>query len=328
VSRSGYVSGAIFFAEDALGQGFTGQADEIDFSLITPRLPDGYRSLGDLEGFVLLAPDIDDDMLADWDASAHGWRAWGRSLSGGAQSKGAGAFASDVHRAVLEVSLNLSDNPNYLDVVTPFGRPFAQWWSRLSSWIELWTDQVLKDEGAPDTYPHVIVWALGRDDWAPLETGRELSPALSQAPSSALAVSARHLQAACDHASIDHTPDLEWILYLRSGRRSDTRLSIVDVATAVELSLSKAISERLADLSGRARDKIIKNANGIVGLMELLRSFEATAPVSVAAVKSGIAAHRNDAVHRGKSPTADELAAARMLAKNILDQYSPIDRPS
>jgi hypothetical protein len=84
------------------------------------------------------------------------------------------------------------------------------------------------------------------------------------------AISGDDLQVAFDRAGGGEMPPPAWELYLRSGRRSDLRLRIIDVATAVEVALSRALDRRLVGQPKAVRNEITLLANGVVGLIRLL----------------------------------------------------------
>jgi hypothetical protein len=108
------------------------------------------------------------------------------------------------------------------------------------------------------------------------------------------------LQVAFDRAGGGEMPPPEWELYLRSGRRSDLRLRIIDVATAVEVALSRALDRRLSGQPKVARHRITTMANGVVGLIDLLESIDGTQHSRRNLVAHRIAGPRNLAAHQGK----------------------------
>jgi hypothetical protein len=141
------------------------------------------------------------------------------------------------------------------------------------------------------------------------------------------AISGDALQVAFDRAAGGEMPPLEWQLYLRSGRRSDLRLQIIDIATAVEVALSRALDRRLAGQPKAARDRITTMANGVVGLIDLLESIDGTEHSHRNRVVHRIAGPRNLAAHEGVSPTPDEVNEAWRAAGILLDVYSPMPTP-
>jgi hypothetical protein len=141
------------------------------------------------------------------------------------------------------------------------------------------------------------------------------------------AISGDDLQVAFDRAGNGEMPPPAWELYLRSGRRSDLRLRIIDVATAVEVALSRALDRRLVGQPKAARNEITVLANGVVGLIRLLESIDGTEHSQRRLVADRIAGPRNLAAHQGVTPTPDEVNEAWRTARILLDVYSPMPTP-
>lgn len=62
--------------------------------------------------------------------------------------------------------------------------------------------------------------------------------------------------------------------FLRANREPDYRVAVIEAATAAEVALAGALDVRLSDVAAATRELILKNANGLVGLLKLLESID------------------------------------------------------
>jgi hypothetical protein len=124
-------------------------------------------------------------------------------------------------------------------------------------------------------------------------------------------------------------PTLQWRLLSRAQRLYDHRQAIVEAASAAEIALAESVHRRLGSTtSERARERIIKNANGIVGLVELLHELDGDTTKSRRnAVADRVAGPRNLAAHRGIAPDLPTLHAALAEVRQLLTKYTPAPSP-
>jgi hypothetical protein len=144
-----------------------------------------------------------------------------------------------------------------------------------------------------------------------------------------VAASAQVLTSAFARASVEDEPAAEWLLYLRARRLRDSRLAVIEAATATEVALSRAIGARLGAVSRRARDRIVENANGLVGLVQILEDLDGLDPEQTVRkrVAHRLAGPRNQAAHRGLPPDSETRNSALAEARSVLDAYSPLPLP-
>ncbi len=313
----------VMLAADALGRRYDVQAGETTFTISTPRLPDDIDETPIGTARSLVRPDVEDEHLRLVEKD----RGWGHMAFAGVDQSGARIFASYVSTLLIHVTLDVEvEAESYADVASGLGDVLVPWWSRVMTWIELWTGQILTPESGPDIGLTSSIWTVAHDHPHRMLTGFGTPYHVTLQPHT-MAISGDDLHAAFDRASGDELPPAEWELYIRSGRRSDLRLRIIDVATAVEVALSRALDRCLATQPKAARDRITGLANGVVGLVNLLESIDGTAHSRHNLVAHRIAGPRNLAAHQGVTPTPDEVTEAWRTARILLDEYSPMPTP-
>jgi hypothetical protein len=313
----------IMLAEDALGRTYDVQAGATAFTISTPRLPDDIDQTPIGTARSLVRPRRRDARLRLVEKD----RGWGHMAFAGEDRSGARIFASYVTTLLIHVTLDVDPKTeSYPGAAEGLGDVLVPWWSRVMTWIELWTGQILTPESGPDVGLTSSIWTVAYDHPRRMLTGFA-NPSFVTLQPHTMAISGDDLQAAFDRAGGDETPPPEWELYLRSGRRSDLRLRIIDVATAVEVALSRALDRRLSAQPKAARDRITTMANGVVGLIDLLESIDGTEHPRRNLVMNRIAGPRNRAAHRGITPTPDEVTKASSTARILLDEYSPVPTP-
>lgn len=62
-------------------------------------------------------------------------------------------------------------------------------------------------------------------------------------------------------------------LFLSASKSEDPRLAVIEVGTAVEVALSRAVHDHLATLAEGARNQVITDAGGVVGLVRILEKL-------------------------------------------------------
>lgn len=153
--------------------------------------------------------------------------------------------------------------------------------------------------------------------------GAVLKPALEgylNADSGALAKSPSALSPPDDHG------------YLRLAvielAETDYRRAVIDAATATEMALRWAISERLQPKGWSARDidETTRDANGIDGLFSRYMTLVTNRKLSVSSndVRVALAKIRNDAAHEGRIPAAGKAIRAVEIAQYLVNAAHPI----
>ena len=104
-----------------------------------------------------------------------------------------------------------------------------------------------------------------------------------------------------------HPPDA-WALFLSASKSEDPRLAVIEVGTAVEVALSRAVHDRLATLAEGARNQVIIDAGGVVGLVRILEKLDGRVQKSlVKRTMDQLASPRNQAVHAARAPSNEVL---------------------
>jgi hypothetical protein len=305
------------------GRTYHVQAGGTAFTISTPRLPDDIDQTPIGTARSLVRPRYRDARLR----LVENDRGWGHMAFGGVDRSGARIFASNVTTLLIHVTLDVDPEPeSYADAAVGLVGVLVPWWSRVMTWVELWTGQILTPESGPDIGLTSSIWTVAYDHPRRMLTGFA-NPSSVTLHSHTRAISSDALQVAFDRADGSETPPAEWELYLRSGRRSDLRLRIIDVATAVEVALSRALDRRPAGQPKAARNRITTMANGVVRLIRLLESIDGTEHSRRNLVAHRIAGPRNLAAHQGVTPTPDEATEAWSTAGILLDEYSPMPTP-
>jgi hypothetical protein len=226
-----------------------------------------------------------------------------------------------VNAVGASVLLTPEDNLRESSEFEQLDEGFPEWFEIVQAWTEAWTGIPIGQIGAmegPALYLPV------RDDQWVQTTQRGLT----------LVASASHLTdeqvgGAFRRASQGERPPIEYSM-TASARISliegDTRRSIIDSATAVEMALSAAISDVLK--AKRQPPEFIKDvlygANGAVGLRKICTSLGLTPPISKTKVKADVAEVRNLAVHQGKVPTFEQANSALMHAEALVAFARPL----
>lgn len=222
---------------------------------------------------------------------------------------------------VLEVDAESSAPDQLPDFAMTFGREFNEWYGTAISWVELWNDLNLTNlqesyQGPIGTIgaPDASGWASG---WGPVER--------IYVTSATRAISAKTLTLAFEKATAREHPPTEWLLYLQGAKTFDDRLAIIEASTAAEVALTGAIHQRLAPLTVDAREVIVMNANGLHGMVKLLQKLDAKKDnKALDKVGKQLANPRNNAVHAGRQPTKNEVHQAFVIARELLETYSPL----
>ncbi|MFC9420045.1 hypothetical protein, partial [Bacillus mobilis] len=200
-----------------------------------------------------------------------------------------------------------------------------EWFGRAVVWMELWTSTNLtSEEGVEPT----TMWSIQFHDpldssvatWFPQERLNYFPPEV--------AISKVILESAFSRATGAVHPSDAWVLFLSASKSEDPRLAVIEVGTAVEVALSRAIHDRLAMLAEGARNQVIIDAGGVVGLVRILEKLDGDVPKSlVKRTMDQLASPRNQAVHAAKEPSKDVLQKAFQTAVELLTKYDPLPAP-
>jgi len=102
----------------------------------------------------------------------------------------------------------------------------------------------------------------------------------------------------------------------------------MNAAAAAEVALAEFVYVKLGSVSERAGERVIRNASGIVGLLQLAEDLDG--PVAASRrnrISARVSGPRNDAAHRGITPSESGLADALTEVQDLLDRYAPAPTP-
>ena len=115
-----------------------------------------------------------------------------------------------------------------------------------------------------------------------------------------------------------------------AARAGDGRRAVIDSGTAAEVSLASCVAVQLGagGLPISAGERIIQQANGVVGLVDLYESLGGNLPVSKRRVMDQLAKPRNDAAHGGQAPDQTGVENAMTVATSIVRTATPLPPPT
>lgn len=310
---------SVLIEEAALGERFRIDLGGLGLVVSIPALPSSDPE----DGYSLVCP-VSDMHEIDESVRHESERAWG-SCGFGIRPGHPRILASYVDAVAIEATMTVqvSEPANDASVV---GEAFDAWWANVVSWLEVWTPQHLDPDNnlPPASRGHLFCvdgTPIFRTGWSP--------PQHSRIWSSDDAVTRSMLASAFRRAGTGEMPSLSWRLLSRAYRLHDTRQALMNGAAAAEVALAEVVSSRLGPISEPARERIVKNANGIVGLLQLVEQLDAVAETSTrqARIKARVAGPRNDAAHRGMTPTDVTLSHALREVRELLNVYTPVPAP-
>lgn len=230
-------------------------------------------------------------------------------------------LASWVNSVALRASAHVDVPGSPEDCAQQFRARFDAWLGVAERWIDLWAPQALsRDESGISSGAQFWDSSVNPEHltgWSSLST-------VSLASSSS-ALNSLTLASAIRHATAGDEPPTEWLFLLRARQAVDPRTAVIEAATAAEVALAQCLNQRLPELSDEARERIIVNANGLVGLLRLVENIDSAPESSWKRVADRLGKPRNQAVHAGAPPS--DVPSAIEEATSILQRYAPLPRP-
>lgn len=303
---------SVLVSEDVLGHGFTFRVEDGDAELWLPALPE---DAAEAEWHNLHSPLPDAPRLAELVGEG-----WGRA-GFGKHPDHPRPLASWVEKVAFRATVNVEVSRAPAEYAYHFAGQFNAWLQFVEQWIDLWAPHAMARD-------HVVVSTRGRfwDSSTHPEQLTGWSPhQVVNVVGSALALDGTTLAAAIRRATDCEGPPTEWVFLLRARRAEDGRTAVIEAATAVEVALARRLHDRLSALSEVARERMIVNANGLVGLLRLVEDIEGVSESSWRRVADRLANPRNQAVHAGVAPSA--VASALDEATSIVQLYAPLPLP-
>ena len=306
-------------AEDALGHRFEVDLPGVKIAVTVPALPGADPP----ELFDLVHPDPDITRLVHDDGRAWGYGAFG--ITPGAPR----ILASWVKTVALDATVRDADDLD-ANSASSLGKTFDDWWSRVIAWLELWTPQHLNPDANGPVRTRGRVYDMRLGNPPPNSTGWSTGGRIIMHRSVAAAVSHAMLTEALARAATDEVPPLQWQMLCRARRLVDRRQALLDAAAAAEIALAETIHQRLANASVAAKERIVRDAQGIVGLLGLVEDLDAVdqSDSRRSRVADRLAGPRNDAAHQGVVPTQETLQRALREVQDTLEAYTPAPQPT
>lgn len=230
-------------------------------------------------------------------------------------------LASWVNNVAFRASVPADASRKPWDYACDFGEQFDAWLGAAEQWIDLWAPHALCRD-------HTVVASRGQF-WDSSVDPEQLTGWSSGSSvifvRSASALNSSTLKSAIRHAAAGDELPTEWLFLLRARQAVDPRTAVIEAATAAEVALAQGLHQRLAELSDEARERIIVDANGLVGLLRLVEDIDSAPESSWKRVAHRLGNPRNRAVHAGAAPS--DVMSALQESTSILQRYAPLPRP-
>jgi len=226
-----------------------------------------------------------------------------------------------VNAAAASLLLAPTDQLATSDEFQNLGEAFLRWFEIVLPWAEAWSGVPLRQVGQPRGsvlhvatdngliagtgihFPRVFIGAK------PLTLGQVRAAFRRAERGERLPTEHRLIQSA-------------WVARLED----DLRRAVIDAGTAAEVVLSSAITEELRRkrIAPGFVEQTVKDANGIVGLIDLYASLGHAPAVSRGKVADQLARVRNLAAHSGRVPTAQQADLAVQHARDLVRGARPL----
>jgi hypothetical protein len=212
-----------------------------------------------------------------------------------------------------------------------FPPSFARWMGRVSTLLELWAGQgVQRFLGYQSEGSVVKLFDHNTDTGYAAEAAEIASPTVGRR------VGLRYISLAdwrsASRLVSDGDPlNVVWQIFSRAQKlvRTEPRFAVIEACTAVEVAVGRLVSDSLFGYPTKAREQILTNSGGLVGLVKLHdKLYPREGSNKRPDYSNALAKLRNEVAHAGKSPTAEEVAAALDAARFLLDEVCPLPLPS
>jgi len=200
------------------------------------------------------------------------------------------------------------------------------WFEFVQDWICAWTGLIRELQDGEETRPFIDAAAerVGVEHPGTATVRIEIA---SHGPQPA--ASAEQLRAAfiCATHAYRIPASIELLKQAQSAHlHGRYRQCVIDACTAAEASISERVQAELMRRSvpTDARERITRQAGGVVELSQLARSMGLSLPVSLKAISDRLAGPRNLAVHVGSPLDAKTATAAFPLARQLVNAVNPL----
>jgi len=301
---------------DCLGQEFDGRTNDELFTLTFPRSGED----AELQPPKFHEPQwLDDD---DGDPRMWGWMP---STAGPAAVMGLAIWVDTT--AVLNCS-DARSRASYARDIFPV--TFARWIGEVSTFLELWSGQGVRSVIPSKSEGPVVQLFDHKSDTGYTREAIEAAPTRKAGPMARL-LSLADWKLAAQLVSDGSPPDVVWHMLNRAQKLAltETRFAVIEACTAVEVAVGRRVTDSLFGHPEEARDQILTNAGGILGLVRLHEKlFPRSQDQKRPDFSNTLASLRNEVAHAGKVPNDTEVGDALDTARRMLDEVCRLPSPS
>lgn len=305
----------LFADEDVLGQRFSFRLADGEVEIWFPALPPDAPTA---DWYHLENPLPDADRLSQIVGDG-----WGRANFQKPADRPRIRLASTATTVAFRAVVDPEESRKPWDYAHDFGHQFDARWDLVEQWIELWAPGALLRPAAPAGLRSTgHLWDSSTDPeqltgWSP---GLSVSVVVSRR-----ALDSATLTGAMQKASIGQAPPTEWLFLLRAYEATDRRTAVIEAATAAEIALGRSLHDRLGGIAEEAREMIVVQANGLIGMLRVIEHIDGLPQSSWRRVADRLANPRNRAVHAGVVPS--DAASALAEARSLVERFSPLPLP-
>lgn len=237
-----------------------------------------------------------------------------------------GVYSVQALRAAFLVSVSSGEHPSEAAEVNAMALGVPSWFAIVNSWLCAWLN-------APAHQPRNEIGGSSLLFVGPDGSVGGRGPDIRMTVVSGLAaVSPSLVRRAFAHGGHGSDLPLEHKLLLDARTQfsdRDHRRAVIDAGTAAEAALAAAITEELRsrNVAAKFRELAIRDASGVVGLLDLYESLGHVVPVSKARTADRLAEKGNRAAHAGREPSTDETFNAIQVASAIVHGCRPLEAP-
>lgn len=307
-------------ALECLGNTYGSQIGGVDVLVLVPTVhrlhledrpsltPPPFLVLGDVDWNSYFAHKPHDEIFGTPWGNVHSWHEHDRSVGIANAARVGIRFASEYED--LEKKLELV--ATHLD----------QWWESLKGWIEILLSIDMTTHSTDTVLGPTLAWAR-TDPTSPRRMLRSSQPATIIIHADRESISHACLKRSLSIAG-EFEPGLEWSL-IRSARhylwRGHYRTSVLDAATAAELSLTRIIENFLGGTPAAAQKALLDKYKTLGGRGELCKRLGGDLPAEFV---HDLVAPRNLATHQGSQLSRQAAEAAERVATLIVERARPL----
>lgn len=237
--------------------------------------------------------------------------------------------SSCVEAAVLEFEVSQQDDLLHSQDFLRVASAFDSWFRLVGDWLEQWTGQVVRRPTIPGR--ESVLHAMQPDDPPQLiGSGATLGGGPVYVQLSDVAANSKVLSSAFRRASSRESIPLPYLLLRNSklaSEQGESRLAILESATAAELALVAAIARTIEPESSQTLELVLRKASGLMALDGRCRERGGRPGLRRDVLRKRLAQPRNVAIHRAKVPTWSAVSKAQQVARILVQKNVPLPSP-